>query len=99
MSSTTRTTPPCSSGGSSQTMVPPPNPFTLNQPFTRTTTLTAPNIPQLGSRSPGYTSHSYSHSTSPSIASGGLPEVHNHDGAGSMKSPSQTSSANLNAQK
>jgi len=99
MSSTTRTTPPSSSGQSSQTMVPPPNPFAMKQSFIHATTLTTPNIPQIGPRSPGYSSHSYSHSTSPSTASGGLAELQNHDSAGSMRSPTQMSSANLNAQK
>ena len=99
MSSTTRTTRPNSNGQSSQTMVPPPNPFAMKQPFLHTTTLTTPNVPQIGARSPGYSSHSYSHSTSPSTASGGLAELQNHDGAGSMRSPTQMSSANLNAQK
>ncbi|CAE7031256.1 hypothetical protein PTNB85_04290 [Pyrenophora teres f. teres] len=99
MSSTTRTTPPNVNGQSSQTMVPPPNPFAMKQPYIHTTTLSTPNVPQIGSRSPGYSSHSYSHSTSPSTASGSLPELQNHDGAGSMRSPTQMSSANLNAQK
>ncbi|KAH8643565.1 hypothetical protein IG631_01028 [Alternaria alternata] len=93
-----RKTPPGSSGQSPRTMIPPPSPFAMAHPAARTTTLTAPTVPQLGSRSPGYSSNSYSHSTSPSTASGSLPDQ-NHDGAGLMISPTQISSANLNAQK
>jgi hypothetical protein len=96
---TMRTSLPGSVRASPQTMVPPLNPFAIAQPVVRATTLTAPNIPQLGSRSPGYSSNSYSHSTSPSTASGSLPETQNHDGPGLMISPTQISSANLNAQK
>ncbi|KAG9192478.1 hypothetical protein G6011_11212 [Alternaria panax] len=92
-----RKTPPGPSEQSPRTMI-PPNPFAMAHPAVRTTTLTAPTVPQLGSRSPGYSSNSYSHSTSPSTASGGLLDQ-NHEGAGLMVSPTQISSANLNAQK
>lgn len=82
------------------TMVPAPNPFALAQPIARPATLlAAPHIPTLGSRSPNYPSTSYSHSASPSTASAGLPEVQYHDGNSLMISPTQPSSANLNAQK
>ncbi|KAH7390002.1 hypothetical protein BKA66DRAFT_413999 [Pyrenochaeta sp. MPI-SDFR-AT-0127] len=94
-----RTSPPGSSGGSPHTMVPPPNPFAIAPSAARTATLTAPSLPQLGSRSPGYSSNSYSHSTSPSTASGSLPEMQNHDSPSLIISPTQISSANLNAQK
>lgn len=95
-----RLSPPGSSGGSSQAMIPPPHPFAIAAPtIPRTTTLTAPNIPQVGSRSPGYSSNSYSHSTSPSTASGSLPDSQNHDGPSLIISPTQISSAALNAQK
>ncbi|KAL1800097.1 hypothetical protein ACET3X_000439 [Alternaria dauci] len=93
-----RRTPPGSSGQSPRTMIPPPSPFTMAHPAARATTLTAPAVPQLGSRSPGYSPNAYGHSTSPSTASGSLPDQ-NHDGAGLMISPTQISSANLNAQK
>ena len=96
---TMRTTPLGSSGRSPQAMIPPPNPFAITQPAVRATTLAAPNFPQLDSRSPGYSSNSYSHSTSPSTASGSLPENQNQDGPGLMISPTHISSANLNAQK
>ncbi|KAF2828262.1 hypothetical protein CC86DRAFT_465979 [Ophiobolus disseminans] len=80
-------------------MIPPPNPFSNAPPSVRTTTLAAPSLSLTGSRSPGYSSNSYSHSTSPSTGSGSLPEIHNHDGSGMMMSPTQISSASLNAQK
>ncbi|KAF1835139.1 hypothetical protein BDW02DRAFT_496544 [Decorospora gaudefroyi] len=96
---TMRTPPAASSGESSHTTVPPPNLFAMAQPATRTTTLTAPNMPQVGPRLPGFSSNSYSHSTSPSTPSGSQPEIPNHDGPGLMMSPNQISSANLNAQK
>ena len=94
-----RTSPPESSGGSPHTMVPPPNPFGITPPTARTNTLSAPSLPSVGPRSPGYSSNSYSHSTSPSTASGSLPETQNHDASNLMISPTQISSANLNAQK
>lgn len=93
-----RTSPPDSSGGSPHNMVPPPNPFAIAPPAARTNTLSAPNLP-VGPRSPGYSSNSYSHSTSPSTASGSLPEIQNHDSPSLIISPTQISSANLNAQK
>lgn len=94
-----RTSPPESSGESPHTMVPPPNPFAIAPPAARTNTLSAPSLPSVGPRSPGYSSNSYSHSTSPSTASGSLPETQNHDAPNLMISPTQISSANLNAQK
>ncbi|KAH8728101.1 fungal-specific transcription factor domain-containing protein [Phaeosphaeriaceae sp. PMI808] len=80
-------------------MIPPPNPFAIAPPASRATALAAPNLFLTGSRSPNYSSNSYSHSTSPSTGSGSLPESQNHDGPGMMISPSQISSASLNAQK
>ncbi|KAF2845230.1 hypothetical protein T440DRAFT_408462 [Plenodomus tracheiphilus IPT5] len=92
--------PPGSSGGSSQTMIPPPHAFTLPAPSpARTTTLTAPSVPQVGSKSPGYSSNSYSHSTSPSTASGSLPDVQSYDSPTLIIAPGHISSASLNAQK
>ncbi|CAO2652652.1 Nn.00g009350.m01.CDS01 [Neocucurbitaria sp. VM-36] len=94
-----RTSSPKSSGESPHTMVPPPNPFGIAPPTARTNTLSAPGLPSVGPRSPGYSSNSYSHSTSPSTASGSLAETQNHDVPNLMISPTQISSANLNAQK
>lgn len=94
-----RTSPPDSSGESPQSMVPPPNPFALAPPAARTTTLSAPSLPSVGPRSPVYSSNSYSYSTSPSTASGGLPETQNHDLPSLIVSPTQLSSAGLNSQK
>lgn len=94
-----RLSPPGSSGGSPQTMIPPLHLFAMVPPAARTTTLTAPGVPQVGPRSPGYSSNSYSHSTSPSTASGSLPNIHTHDTQSMIISPTQISSANLNAQK
>jgi hypothetical protein len=91
--------PPMSMDASPQGMIPPPNPFTVAPTSVRTTALAAPSLSLTGSRSPGYTSNSYSHSTSPSTGSGSLPETHGHDGTGMMISPTQMSSASLNAQK
>ncbi|KAF2028895.1 hypothetical protein EK21DRAFT_68839 [Setomelanomma holmii] len=94
-----RTSPPGSIGGSPNTMIPPPNPFSIALPSSRTTTLAAPSLTLTGSRSPGYSSNSYSHSTSPSTASGGLPDSQTQDASGMIVSPTQISSASLNAQK
>jgi hypothetical protein len=92
--------PASSNGPSPTTMLPASNPFTLAQPFPRPTVLlAAPNMPQQSSRSPNYHSSSYSHSASPSAASAGLPELQHSDGNGLIISPSQTSSANMSAQK
>lgn len=91
--------PPRSTGGSPHSMIPPSNSFTVAPPSFRTTTLAAPSLSLTGSRSPGYSSNSYSHSTSPSTGSGSLPEIHSHDSPGMMISPTQISSASLNAQK
>jgi hypothetical protein len=93
------TSPPMSMEASPQGMIPPPNPFAVAPTSVRTTALAAPSLSLTGSRSPGYTSNSYSHSTSPSTGSGSLPETHSHDGTGMMVSPTQISSASLNAQK
>lgn len=84
---------------SPRTMIPQHNPFANAASASRTTTLSAPNAPLSGSRSPGYSSHSYTHSTSPSTGSGSLPETQNHDPPLMMISPTQISSASLNAQK
>jgi hypothetical protein len=94
-----RTSPPGSTAGSPQAMIPPPNPFTIAPPSSRTTALAAPSLTLTGSRSPGYSSHSYSHSTSPSTASGGHPDSQPQDASGMIISPTQISSASLNAQK
>ncbi|KAF1844436.1 uncharacterized protein K460DRAFT_408721 [Cucurbitaria berberidis CBS 394.84] len=80
-------------------MVPPPNPFAIASSAIRTNTLSAPSLQAVGPRSPGYSSNSYSHSTSPSTASGSLPEIQHHDTPSLIISPTQISSANLNAQK
>lgn len=84
---------------SPRTMIPQHNPFANAASASRTTTLSAPGAPLSGSRSPGYSTHSYTHSTSPSTASGSLPETQNHDPPLMMISPTQISSASLNAQK
>lgn len=95
----THTSSPGSSSGSPRGMIPPPNPFAVAAPATRAPGLTAPSFPQGGSRSPGgYNSTSYSHSTSPSTASGGIPESHG-DVPNIGISPTQISSASLNPQK
>jgi hypothetical protein len=94
-----RTSPSMSTKGSPHTMIPPHNPFAHTTAPSRTTTLSAPNPPLTGTRSPGYSSHSYSHSTSPSTGSGSLTENQNHDPPLMMISPTQISSASLNAQK
>jgi hypothetical protein len=96
-SHTMRTSPSGSAGTSPRTMIPPPHPFAVVPP-SRTIALATPTPPITGSRSPGY-SHSYSHSTSPSNGSGGLPEGQNHDASGMMISPTQISCATLSAQK
>ncbi|KAH7406711.1 fungal-specific transcription factor domain-containing protein [Phaeosphaeria sp. MPI-PUGE-AT-0046c] len=80
-------------------MIPQHNPFANAASISRTTTLSAPSASLPGSRSPGYSSHSYTHSTSPSTGSGSLPETQNHDPPLMMISPTQISSASLNAQK
>ncbi|KAF1976324.1 hypothetical protein BU23DRAFT_456598 [Bimuria novae-zelandiae CBS 107.79] len=80
-------------------MIHPPTPFTGAPLATRTPAL-APALPQPQSRSPGeYGATSYSHSTSPSTASGGLPESSANDHSGLMISPTAHISANLNTQK
>jgi hypothetical protein len=94
-----RTSPSGSTEGSPRSMIPPHNPFGNATSSTRTTTLAAPNPPLNISRSPGYSSNSYSHSTSPSTGSGSLPEMQNHEPPLMMISPTQISSASLNAQK
>ena len=94
-----RKSPPGMEKQSPHSMVPPPNPFAAATSTTRAPSLAAPSLPQLGARSPGYSSHSYSHSASPSTASGSLPETQNHDSPSLNLSPAQISSSNLNAQK
>lgn len=94
-----RTSPSGSTEGSPRTMIPPHNPFGNATSSTRTTTLAAPNFPPTISRSPVYSSNSYSHSTSPSTGSGSLPEMQSHEQPLMMISPTQISSASLNAQK
>ncbi|KAH7067022.1 fungal-specific transcription factor domain-containing protein [Paraphoma chrysanthemicola] len=94
-----RPSPPGSTAGSPQAMIPPPNPFTVAPQSSRTTALAAPSLTLTGSRSPGYSSNSYSHSTSPSTTSGGLPDSQTQDASGMIISPTQISSASLNAQK
>jgi hypothetical protein len=94
-----RTSPPGSTTTSPRTMIPPHNPFASAPAPAHSSALAAPNPPPIGTRSPGYSSHSYSHSTSPSTGSGSLPETHNHDPSMMMISPTQISSASLNAQK
>jgi hypothetical protein len=96
---TMRTTSPGSTTTSPRTMIPPHNPFANAPASGHLTTLAAPNPPLTGSRSPGYSSHSYSHSTSPSTGSGSLPELQSHDQSMMIISPTQISSASLNAQK
>ncbi|KAF2641780.1 hypothetical protein P280DRAFT_479061 [Massarina eburnea CBS 473.64] len=95
-----RTSPPGSSGGSPRGMIPPPNPFGVVASAARTPGLKAPSLPPVGSRSPGgYNSASYSHSTSPSTASGGAPDVTANEPSYIGISPTQMSSAGLNNQK
>jgi hypothetical protein len=94
-----RTSPSESTEESPRTMIPPHYPFGNAVPAARTTSLTAPNAALTGTRSPGYSSHSYSQSTSPSTGSGSLPESQNHEPPLMMISPTQISSASLNAQK
>jgi hypothetical protein len=98
-SSTIRRSPPGSLGGSPRgMMIHPPTPFT-GLPQVRGPGL-APALPPLESRSPGgYNSGSYRHSTSPSTASGGIPETSGPDHSSLVISPSHVTSANLNAQK
>lgn len=90
---------PSSTDNALRTMVPPPNPFAAVPPAARPATLSAPSLPPTVPRSPGFASHSYSHSTSPSTTSGGLPDTQNHDAPGVIISPTQVSSASLSAQK
>lgn len=100
VSSAMPTSPPGSAGGSPRGHIPPPNPFALVAPAARPHSLTAPQLSQAGSRSPGpYNSATFSHSTSPSTASGGVPELQANDHTGVGISPTHISSANLNAQK
>ncbi|KAF2204014.1 hypothetical protein GQ43DRAFT_365542 [Delitschia confertaspora ATCC 74209] len=87
-------------------MIPPPNPFALAPG--RPPALTAPIVQhQVGSRSPGGYTHSHNASyggstASPSTASGSFYDPHANDPpnfTSSGISPSQISSASLNAQK
>lgn len=105
-STSLRTSPPGLSTSSPRNMIPgPPNSFAL-APAGRLSGLSA-QLPQLGSRSPGgYNTssftHSYTSSTSPSTASGGLQEIQTSEGptlSASGISPTQISSSSLNAQK
>ncbi|KAK7182501.1 transcription factor [Paraphaeosphaeria sporulosa] len=80
-------------------MIHPPTPFTGMPQGARGPGL-APALPLLESRSPGgYNSGSYRHSTSPSTASGGIPESSATDHSSLVISPTHVTSANLNAQK
>jgi hypothetical protein len=99
-SNTTQRSPPGSLGGSPRgMMIHPPTPFTGLPQVSRGLGL-APALPPLESRSPGgYNSGSYRHSTSPSTASGGIPETSGPDHASLVISPTHVTSANLNAQK
>jgi hypothetical protein len=91
--------PPNSSGESPRSIAPPRNLYAIETPGARSAALNTPPLPPTGSRSPGYSSKSYSHSTSPSTASGGLPENQNHDTPRVLISPTHISSASLNSQK
>lgn len=92
--------PPGSSGSPSGSMIPPPHGFTVAaHPSAGAATLTAPTLPQVGSKSPTYSTNSYSHSTSSSIASGSIPDVQSYDSPAPSVAPGQISSASLNAQK
>lgn len=91
--------PPTSRGESFQSIAPPRNLFSIAPPGAHSIVLDTPPHPSTGSRSPGYSSKSYSHSTSPSTASGGLPENQNHDTQRVLISPTHISSASLNSQK
>lgn len=97
---TIRKSPPSSLGGSPRgMMIHPPGPFTGVTHASRTPGL-APTLPPPESRSPrGYNSTSYRHSTSPSTASGGLPELTTNDQSGYVISPTHMSTASLNTQK
>ncbi|OAG01902.1 uncharacterized protein CC84DRAFT_974525 [Paraphaeosphaeria sporulosa] len=99
-STTVRRSPPGSLGGSPKgMMIHPPTPFTGMPQGARGPGL-APALPLLESRSPGgYNSGSYRHSTSPSTASGGIPESSATDHSSLVISPTHVTSANLNAQK
>ena len=99
-SGTVPKSPPVSLGGSPRgIMIHPPTPFTGLPRASRTAGL-APALPLPESRSPGgYNSTSYSHSTSPSTASGGLPENSTNDQSGLVISPTHISAVNLNSQK
>ncbi|KAJ4288524.1 hypothetical protein N0V90_011761 [Kalmusia sp. IMI 367209] len=80
-------------------MIHPSNPFT-GVPQVRTPGLIAPSLPPPELRSPGgYNSTSYRHSTSPSTASGGIPEGVGNDQSSLGISPTSISSASLNTQK
>jgi hypothetical protein len=89
-----RPSPSNSSGVSPHAMIPPPSPFTSVNPLARPGTLSTPMQP-LESRSPGFSAHSYSHSTSPSTIS----DLPNSETQKLVISPTQISSASLNAQK
>jgi hypothetical protein len=94
-----RKSPSGSISGAPQIMIPPPNSLAVATPASRTTTFATPALPPADSRSPVYSLNSYSHSTSPSTASGGPPDSQNLDTHGLTISPTQISSASLNAQK
>ncbi|KAF1954810.1 hypothetical protein CC80DRAFT_416585 [Byssothecium circinans] len=94
------TSPPGSTGGSPRGMIPPPNPFGVVASAARAPGLQAPPLPPVGSRSPGgYNSASYSHSTSPSTTSGGMPDVQGNEPPYVSISPTQMSTAAMNNQK
>ncbi|KAL5382337.1 hypothetical protein PMIN03_010793 [Paraphaeosphaeria minitans] len=99
-STTVRRSPPGSLSGSPRgMMIHPPTPFTGLPQGARGPGLT-PALPPLESRSPGgYNSGSYRHSTSPSTASGGIPENSANDHSSLVISPTHVTSSNLNAQK
>jgi len=89
-----RPSPPGSNTGSSQTILPPPHVFAIaaSSPA-RTPAPTVPSKPKVGA------SDSYRHSTSPSTASGSLPDAQSCEASALMVGQGQISSASLNAQK
>ncbi|KAL6703964.1 hypothetical protein ACN47E_008902 [Coniothyrium glycines] len=90
---------PATTAALPQTMVPPLNPFAVTHTAARTNPQGASGPLQGAMKSPAYPSTSYSHSASSSTVSGSLLEHQNHDNSSAMMSPTQISSANLNAQK